>query len=108
VVNNLRDISTDRKAGRRTLPVVFGYKGGEWEYLGMMCVAYLTPIIIWISGLSNFWILLPLLTLWIAGQKVLQIHKIPQGPAFNSLLADTALLGLIYSVFLALGIILGK
>jgi 1,4-dihydroxy-2-naphthoate polyprenyltransferase len=108
VINNLRDIETDRKAGRRTLPVVLGYSGGEWEYLFMLGGAYLIPVGLRLGGLVSGWVLLPLISLFEALRLVVKIHKVPEGRAFNPLLAETARLALIYSVLLAAGILLGK
>ena len=108
VINNLRDINTDRKAGRRTLPVVWGYRAGEGEYVAMISVAYLTPLVLWLGGFSNLWVLLPLLSLWLAVGLVVRIHRKLEGRVFNLLLAETARLALIYSLLLALGIGLGK
>jgi 1,4-dihydroxy-2-naphthoate octaprenyltransferase len=107
VVNNLRDMDSDRKAGRQTLPVRLGYRGGEIEYLAMLALAYLVPVILWVLGLSNLWVLLPLLSLLKAVPLAQSIHRVPQGRAFNPLLGDTAQLALIYSLLLAAGIALG-
>ena len=40
VVNNLRDATTDAKAGKRTLVVRFGVLGGKLEYLLLLALAY--------------------------------------------------------------------
>jgi 1,4-dihydroxy-2-naphthoate polyprenyltransferase len=107
VVNNLRDMPTDRQAGRQTLPVRLGYRGGEVEYLVMLVLAYLTPLILLALGLVNLWVLLPLLSLLKAVPLARKIHDVPEGRAFNPLLGDTAQLALIYSLLLAIGIALG-
>jgi 1,4-dihydroxy-2-naphthoate polyprenyltransferase len=107
VINNLRDRLTDQKAGRRTLPVLFGYRGGEAEYVTMLALAYLTPLVLWALGLVNFWVLLPLLSLLKAVPLAIKLHHVPQGREFNPLLGETAQLALIYSLLLAAGIALG-
>jgi 1,4-dihydroxy-2-naphthoate polyprenyltransferase len=106
VINNLRDLENDRKAGRRNIPVIFGYRGGEMEYVLMLVVAYLLPLILWISGRTGIGILLPFLSLWNAISLIRRIHAIPQGRAFNPLLAETARLALFYSILLAVGLLL--
>ena len=108
VINNLRDIQTDRIAGRHTLPVVFGYRGGELEYNLMIGMAYLIPVGLWIERLSSVWVILPWLTLFEAIRLSIKIHHKPDGPAFNPLLAETARLSLFFSILFALGIVLGK
>lgn len=44
VVNNLRDIETDTKAGKRTLAVRIGVRATRFQYLGMLLVAALVPV----------------------------------------------------------------
>jgi 1,4-dihydroxy-2-naphthoate octaprenyltransferase len=63
VVNNLRDIQTDQRAGKRTLAVILGARGTKLEYSLLHASAYLLPIIIWLSDLATGFILLPLLSL---------------------------------------------
>ncbi|MCE1253036.1 MAG: 1,4-dihydroxy-2-naphthoate polyprenyltransferase [Anaerolineae bacterium] len=105
VVNNLRDIDNDRKAGRRNIPVVFGYAGGEAEYIGMQVLAYVIPLLVWLSGLAGITILLPWLSLWYAFRLARAIHNRPQGRQFNPLLGSTAQLVLFYSLLMAVGVI---
>lgn len=47
VVNNLRDIETDEKAGKRTLAVRLGPTGTKAQYLGLLAVASAVPVIGW-------------------------------------------------------------
>ena len=49
VVNNLRDIDTDRAAGKRTLAVRIGKVATRWEYAALIGVAYVVPVIMWRS-----------------------------------------------------------
>ena len=55
VVNNLRDIDTDRAAGKRTLAVRIGKEATRWEYAALIAVAYAMPVIMWWSDLSEPW-----------------------------------------------------
>ncbi len=45
VVNNVRDIDTDRRAGKRTLAVRIGREGARGLYLGLIAAAYLALLV---------------------------------------------------------------
>ena len=61
VVNNVRDIDTDRRAGKRTLAVKLGRDrraracSRRWSYL-----SYLVPVVIAAASDLSWWVLLPL------------------------------------------------
>jgi len=40
MVNNYRDIDNDRRAGKKTLPVIIGRRASEWLYLALGLAAY--------------------------------------------------------------------
>ena len=106
VVNNLRDIQSDREAGKRTLAVIIGDRGSKIEYVLLLAGAYVIPIILWLSGRMSTWVLLPFLSLPMALSLMYLIWKNPVGPVLNQALAKTAKLTLIYSLLLSLGLIL--
>ncbi len=105
VVNNIRDIESDRRAGRRNIPVLYGRRGGELEYIILLVIAYLSPLAILLSG-ETPWVLLPWLSLPFAVRLFLQMRAAPIGRIFNVFLAQTARMALLYSLLLALGILL--
>lgn len=102
-VNNIRDIETDRSAGRRTIPVVFGRSGGMLEYGFCLFVAYLTPLYIFATFRQHLWHLLPILTLPEA-IRLFRFIQVTEGRNLNKALAGTARLVLWYGVFMAVGI----
>lgn len=106
VVNNVRDIESDTRAGRRNIPVRWGRRAGEFEYVSMMILAYLAVGAAFLAGWSGAWILLPLVSIPRAVQLVRHMRTLPAGAGFNLLLANTAQLVLIYCLLLALGILL--
>ncbi|MEZ4417606.1 MAG: 1,4-dihydroxy-2-naphthoate polyprenyltransferase [Gemmatimonadota bacterium] len=58
--NNLRDLATDRTAGKRTLPVLLGRSAGRAEYLVMVGAGVLAlPIGVWLYGWPR-WVLVGL------------------------------------------------
>ena len=106
VVNNLRDIESDRQTAKRTLAVIIGIRGSQIEYVLLLVGTYALPIILWISGRMSAWVLLPLISLPMAVYLMRLIWKNPDGPILNQALAKTATLALGYSLLLAIGIIL--
>ena len=106
VVNNLRDIQTDRRSGKRTLAVIIGKRGSRIEYLLLLATAYAIPIILWLSGICSVWVVLPVLSLPLAIYLMRLIWKSAGGPVLNEALANTAKLVLVYSLLLSIGLIL--
>jgi 1,4-dihydroxy-2-naphthoate octaprenyltransferase len=105
VVNNLRDIDNDRRAAKRTLAVRLGPQGTRLEYLFCLLGAYLTPGLLWLSGMLSPWIMLTWLSLPLAYGLLRFIWR-QQGRPLNRALAGTGRLTLIYAVLYALGLIL--
>ena len=104
VVNNLRDRHTDRLAGKNTLVVKFGAAFAKAEYTSLVIVAYVIPTAL--AFLSSDWgLLTPLLSLPIAISEIKAIHS-TDGAELNPHLGATARLGLIYSLFLSIGVVL--
>ena len=106
VVNNLRDIRTDRQTGKRTLAVMIGAKATRGEYLLLLGLAYAVPALFWIVGWSAAWGLLPWLSLPLAVRLVRIIFGTPDGTALNKALAGTASLDLIFCILFAAGLVL--
>ena len=106
VVNNLRDIQTDQRAGKRTLAVVFGERATKLEYTLLLACAYVLPAILWLMSMSSGWVLLPGLTAPFAIALNRKIWKDPGGSGLNQALAATAQLALFYSILISVGVIL--
>ena len=105
VVNNLRDIHTDRQTGKHTLAVILGERGTKAEYLLLHAAAYLVPLAGVLSGLISGWTFLILLSLPLSGAMIRMIWK-EQGPVLNLALAGTANLAFFYSLLLAAGLLI--
>jgi 1,4-dihydroxy-2-naphthoate octaprenyltransferase len=102
-INNLRDLDTDAKAGKRTLVVRFGRGFGLVEYAALLALAYLAPVLLLSVGLTTPWALLPILTLPLGVRLVREVTR-GHGAALNSCLVGTAQLLLVYGLLLAAGL----
>ncbi len=108
VVNNLRDIPSDRKAGKRTLAVILGERGARVEFVLLLAGAYASPLacLPW-CGLDSFWSLLPLLSLPWAWTLIRRIHR-TTGRGLNRTLGETARLSLAFGVLFSIGLALSR
>jgi 1,4-dihydroxy-2-naphthoate octaprenyltransferase len=107
VVNNLRDVETDRRAGKHTLAVLLGPQAARLEYVLLCVVAYGVVIAFWGVGLSGPWVLLPIATVPLAVRLAARVFATSDGAALNAALAGTAQLDLLFNLLFALGLILG-
>jgi 1,4-dihydroxy-2-naphthoate polyprenyltransferase len=103
VVNNVRDIDTDRRAGKRTLAVRLGRPGARTLYSVMLLVAYaaLVPVAFALGP----WVLIPLLTLPLAARLARTVRAHVDGPTLNAALARTGMLQLGFCLLLSAGIL---
>src|SRR5919202_4556843 len=58
VVNNVRDLETDRRAGKRTLAVRLGRARTRVLYASMVLAAFATVPVVWLAGSLQAWVLL--------------------------------------------------
>lgn len=104
VVNNLRDIETDRRAGKYTLAVRLGRTGTRMEYSILVGMAYLLTFVLWLVYSFHPLVLLPWITLPLALRLLRQIWR-DEGRILNKTLAGTAQLGLFFSIALTIGLL---
>jgi 1,4-dihydroxy-2-naphthoate polyprenyltransferase len=107
VVNNVRDRDTDVKAGKRTLAVRLGRRGGVVEYALLVLVAYAAPVACVFALGRSSWALLPLATLPLAVGLFAALAR-KEGRALNAVLARTAMLLLLYGVLFSAGLAAGR
>ncbi len=107
VANNLRDIETDRKVDKRTLAVRLGIRASRTEYVGLLVISFLAPVALIGLRLARWPVVLPLICLPLALPPLrLMLHA--TGRDLIAALAGTAKLQLIFSLLLALGLLLGR
>lgn len=107
VVNNVRDLDTDRQAGKRTLAVRLGRERTRRLFAAMVALAYVTALVPWLFGSLGPWVLLILLTLPIAVPLVRTVSTHSDGPTLNEALARTGLLEFAFCVLLSAGVLIG-
>ncbi len=102
-VNNLRDVETDRKAGKRTLAVRFGITFARMEYLLSLLIACLLPVGLAFYKKDNYYSIATLLVLMLAYPSIKLVFRESGSPVLNKALGDTGRLLLIYSILFSLG-----
>jgi 1,4-dihydroxy-2-naphthoate octaprenyltransferase len=108
MVNNVRDLETDRRAGKRTLAVRLGRPRARILYATMVYGAFLTAPLAWLLGGTGLspWLLLTWLALPLAAPVVRIVRQRVDGPSLNGALAKTGMLQLVFCVLLSAGLLL--
>jgi 1,4-dihydroxy-2-naphthoate polyprenyltransferase len=105
VVNNLRDIDTDRRAGKRTLAVRLGVRRTRTLYTAMLAAAFATAPLPWALGSMTGWLLLSWAAIPLALGVLRTVRTRTDGPSLNGALARTSALQLSFCVLFAAGIL---
>jgi 1,4-dihydroxy-2-naphthoate polyprenyltransferase len=100
IVNNLRDIDTDRRVGKTTLAVVLGRRGTRLEYTLCVAVAYAVAVGLGLAGLVGMWWWLPLLSLPLGVWLVRFVGRV-EGRPLNQALKRTGQLHLLFGLLFA-------
>jgi 1,4-dihydroxy-2-naphthoate octaprenyltransferase len=108
VVNNIRDIDSDRRASKRTLAVKLGRARTRWLFAAIVYLAFLLAPITWIFGPVKPWVMLTWLALPLATALVRIVRTRTDGPSLNGALARSGMLQLAFCVLLSAGLLLSR
>jgi 1,4-dihydroxy-2-naphthoate octaprenyltransferase len=114
VVNNLRDATTDRAAGKRTLAVAFGEGFARAEFVACLVAAWIVPAGLVVGRLagasvgSGPAVLLPIVALPMAVPLVRVVFGEGDPRRLNPVLRGTARLTLLFAVLFAAGLAIGR
>jgi 1,4-dihydroxy-2-naphthoate octaprenyltransferase len=108
VVNNVRDIDSDRRAGKRTLAVRLGRDRTRVMFAVIVYLAYVLAPVTWIFGPLKPWLLLCWLTLPLAAEVTRIVRNHTDGPSLNQALARTGMLQLAFCALLSAGLLLSR
>jgi 1,4-dihydroxy-2-naphthoate polyprenyltransferase len=106
VVNNVRDVETDRRAGKRTLAVRLGRQGARRLYVALLVSAYAALLAIVTSRGGPWWALLGVLSVPMTMRPARLVASRTDGPSLNGALAATgAVLG-VFSLLVSAGLLI--
>ena len=106
VANNVRDVDTDRAAGKRTLAVILGRQGGRWLYAFTIVTAFAVLIAGVVSRVLPTGMLLALAAVVVALPLIRTIFSETAGPPLISVLKGTARLQFLVAALMAVGALL--
>jgi 1,4-dihydroxy-2-naphthoate polyprenyltransferase len=105
MVNNVRDIDTDRRAGKRTLAVRLGRRRAIGVFAATLWLAFAWTAAVAIAE-AEPWLALPLLAAPLVVPLQRTVATRTDGPALNGALAGTGMLLAAFSVLLSAGVLL--
>ena len=101
-VNNLRDVHSDHRAGKRTLAVRFGVTFSKIEYLCCVAAACLIPVCLFVDGQRYVQGLMALLVLGAAIPSIRTVF-VTEGAILNRVLENTGKLLLLNTLIFSIG-----
>jgi 1,4-dihydroxy-2-naphthoate octaprenyltransferase len=108
VVNNVRDIDTDQRAGKRTLAVRLGRPRTRSLYALLIAAGFVAVPVVLLAAGGPAWGLLALLAAPLARRPVGAVMTRTDGPSLNAALAGTGALLAAFSALLTTGLLIAS
>ena len=105
VVNNLRDVDTDKLSGKRTLAVRMGKYFSKVQYSLLMILPFILPIYLWWISETELSLLLTIFSIPLSFHLIKQIFSLT-GSDLNLVLHRTARFLFIFTVLLSIGLVI--
>jgi 1,4-dihydroxy-2-naphthoate octaprenyltransferase len=106
VVNNVRDVDTDRRAGKRTLAVKLGRRRARGLFPVLLGLAFAWTVALALAGAPTVWLLLGLVAAPLGVPLVRTVATRGDGPSLNAALAGSGRLLAVYSVLVSIGLLI--
>jgi 1,4-dihydroxy-2-naphthoate octaprenyltransferase len=106
VLNNLRDLDTDRAAGKLTLATRIGRERTQVLLVALVAVAFFIPIAVIVLGFGAATVLLVLFAIPIAAKPVRSALTTDAGPQLVRALKGMAMAELAYALLFSIGLLL--
>ncbi|MDG2307146.1 MAG: 1,4-dihydroxy-2-naphthoate polyprenyltransferase [Candidatus Binatia bacterium] len=106
LVNNVRDVEGDTRAGKRTIVVRLGRRAGRALYVLALALGFGAPLVGWLAGWLPAGALVAWLSLPLGISPLRTVLTTTEGPPLNEALANTAKLELAFGIAFAVGMLL--
>jgi 1,4-dihydroxy-2-naphthoate octaprenyltransferase len=106
VINNLRDLPTDRAAKKNTLAVVMGEKATRLQYMFFALAAFAIPVFIGLRNAEHRTLLLPLAVFPMALGLIQKVWKGTSGRDLNPILGKSGKLLFFFGILLSIGVVI--
>jgi len=108
VANNVRDIDTDRRAGKNTLAVRIGRERARQLFAGLLAGAFVALPLTLLAADGSGWALIALASAPLAKRPTRAVLSRTDGPALNAALGATGALLAAFSVLLSAGLLIAN